>query len=109
MSPEKLYGILRKYARSRDLELNADREFVLDICGGLLANQARYGYRSCPCRLATGLVEKDRDIICPCRYMPPDVEDYGSCYCNLYVSSGWNEGKVKRVTVPERRPGNLGA
>jgi len=104
MTPERLFEILDKYARSRGMELNADREFTLDICRGLLTNQARYGYRSCPCRLASGLIERDRDIICPCVYMPPDVEEFGSCYCNLYVSSAWNEGGVKRVRVPERRP-----
>ncbi|MEJ2315188.1 MAG: ferredoxin-thioredoxin reductase catalytic domain-containing protein, partial [Nitrospirota bacterium] len=76
MTPERLYDILDKYARSRGMELNADREFVIEIAAGLLKNQERYGYRSCPCRLATGIIDRDRDIICPCVYMPPDVEEY---------------------------------
>ena len=60
----------------------------------------------CPARAdsASGAYEKDRDIICPCVYRPPDVKEFGSCYCGLYVSREWNEDKVRRVYVPERRP-----
>ena len=50
------------------------------------------------------LFNKDKDIICPCPYRVPDVKEYGSCYCSLYVSREWNEGVVPRAYVPERRP-----
>ncbi|EKD35440.1 MAG: hypothetical protein ACD_75C01910G0001 [uncultured bacterium] len=59
---------------------------------------------SCPCRLASGEIASDRDIVCPCAYRPADVREYGSCYCGLYVSSDWNDGVVDHVYVPERRP-----
>ncbi len=104
MNPEKLFDILSKYAGSQGVLLNKDKEYVLEILEGLLANEARYGYRSCPCRLATGIKEKDADIICPCAYRDPDIKEYGSCYCKLYVSKEWNEEKIKHVKVPERRP-----
>ncbi len=104
MTPEQLYDILSKYAASQGIRLNKDKEFVMDIMRGLLANEARYGYRSCPCRLAWGIKEKDADIVCPCVYRDPDVKEYGSCYCGLYVSIEWNEGKIERKRVPERRP-----
>ncbi|MEA3438304.1 MAG: ferredoxin:thioredoxin reductase, partial [Thermodesulfobacteriota bacterium] len=29
---------------------------------------------------------------------------YGSCYCNLYVSTEWNDKKIPHPYVPERRP-----
>ena len=58
----------------------------------------------CPCRLASGDSKKDRDILCPCEYREADVKEYGSCYCNLYVSAEWNEGKIPHEYVPERRP-----
>ena len=58
----------------------------------------------CPCRLSSGNREKDRDIICPCVYRTEDVAEFGSCYCNLYVSREWNEGKIAHEYVPERRP-----
>ena len=104
MTPEQLYDILSPYARSQGIRLNKDREFVMDIMRGLLTNEQRYGYRSCPCRLAWGEKEKDKDIICPCVYRDPDIKEYGSCYCELYVSVEWNEGRMAHRQVPERRP-----
>ena len=104
MTSEKLYEILGKYAESQGIQLNKDREFVLAILEGLLTNELRYGYRSCPCRLAAGVKEKDADIICPCVYRDPDIKEFGSCYCTLYVSKEWNEGEIRHVRVPERRP-----
>jgi ferredoxin-thioredoxin reductase catalytic chain len=104
LTPDQLCEALSRYAESQGMELNNDRDFVLDIMRGLLTNEERYGYRSCPCRLASGSETQDADIICPCRYRDADVKEYGSCYCSLYVSKEWNEGRVPHVVVPERRP-----
>lgn len=104
MTPERLYEVLQKYAESQGMELNSERPFVLDILAGLLKNEDRYGYRSCPCRLASGRKDEDKDIICPCDYRDDDVGEFGSCYCALYVSRAWNEGRIPHVVVPERRP-----
>ena len=103
MTSERLYDVLKKYAESEGIQLNKDRDYVIEIVEGLLRNESRYGYRSCPCRLATGIREKDADIICPCAYRVPDLEEYGSCYCKLYVSQEWNEEKTDHRKVPERR------
>ena len=59
---------------------------------------------ACPCRLAKEDREADKDIICPCDYRDEDVKEFGSCYCGLYVSQEWNEGKIQQQFVPERRP-----
>lgn len=104
MTAERLFEILTKYAESQGICLNRDKEYVMDILHGLLTNEDRYGYRSCPCRLASGVKERDADIICPCVYRDPDIREYGSCYCRLYVSRDWNDGKIEHVFVPERRP-----
>ena len=71
---------------------------------GLKTNEDRYGYPSCPCRLATSNLEIDRDIICPCDYRDPDLAQYGTCYCALYVSQDVLDGKRKAARIPERRP-----
>ena len=76
----------------------------MELLDALLVNKERYGYMVCPCRLASGDRDNDRDIICPCDYREPDVAEFGSCYCNLYVSNEWNEGKIDQEYVPERRP-----
>ena len=60
-------------ARSRGYYLNPDESFLKDLIEGLKKNEERYGYPSCPCRLASGVFEFDRDIICPCDYRDPDV------------------------------------
>lgn len=104
MTPEQLYDILQNYADSQGILLNGNKPFVLDILRGLLANEARYGYRSCPCRLAWGRKDKDADILCPCAYRDADLREYGSCFCGLYVSAAWNEGALEARPVPERRP-----
>jgi ferredoxin-thioredoxin reductase catalytic chain len=101
---EKLYDMLKKSQEPKGFFFNKDKDRVFELLDGLLVNKSRYGYMCCPCRLAANDREKDRDIICPCVYREPDVAEYGSCYCNLYVSQGWNEGKITHDYIPERRP-----
>ena len=101
---ESLYEMLKKVQEPKGYFFNKDKERVFELLEALIINKKRYGYMSCPCRLASGDREKDKDISCPCVYRAPDVEDYGSCYCNLYVSNAWNEGKIDHAFVPERRP-----
>jgi ferredoxin-thioredoxin reductase catalytic chain len=100
----KLYETLRKLHEPKGYYFNVDKERTFDLLEGLIINKKRYGYMCCPCRLASGDRDRDKDIICPCIYRVPDVEEYGSCYCNLYVSEEWNEGKIAHAYVPERRP-----
>ena len=101
---ERLYEMLKKVQEPKGYFFNKDRARVFDLLEALLINKNRYGYMCCPCRLASGDKGKDRDIICPCVYRATDVEEFGSCYCNLYVSSDWNEGKIPESYIPERRP-----
>ncbi len=91
-------------ARTAGCYLNPDKEFLNNLFEGLKANEDRYGYPSCPCRLATGKFELDRDIVCPCDYRDPDVAQYGACYCALFVNKDTSEGKKTTEPVPERRP-----
>jgi ferredoxin-thioredoxin reductase catalytic chain len=101
---EALYDTLKKIQEPKGYPFNRDRARVLELLEGLLLNKKRYGYMVCPCRLASGEREKDRDIFCPCVYRESDVREFGSCYCNLYVSPAWNEGRIPNRYVPERRP-----
>jgi len=104
MDAQTLFEKLRKVQEPKGYFFNNEREKVMDLLEALLTNKDRYGYMACPCRLAAGDREKDRDIICPCVYREPDVEEFGSCYCALYVSEDWNAGKIEKEYVPERRP-----
>jgi len=101
---DRTYLILKKEAESGGYFLNPDVDFTKNLVRGLLKNEQRYGYRACPCRLASGNNEEDLDIICPCIYRDPDVVDFGACYCALYVSETVIQGKKLTAPVPERRP-----
>ncbi len=90
-------------ARTFGYYLTPDPELLQMFLEGLKTNEERYGYPSCPCRLASGIFEYDRDIICPCDYRDPDVQQYGACYCRLYVNKEVYESK-QLPDVPERRP-----
>ena len=91
-------------AKTYDYYLNPDSDFLRNLIEGLKINEERYGYPSCPCRLASGKYELDRDIICPCDYRDPDIEEFGFCYCALYVRKDVFEGRKTLEPIPERRP-----
>lgn len=91
-------------ADHRNWILEPDETMLNDLIEGLAINKERFGYRSCPCRLATGEKEKDRDIICPCQYSEPDIKEYGHCYCALFLSKEFIESGKKPNKIPERRP-----
>jgi ferredoxin-thioredoxin reductase catalytic subunit len=104
MTPQELYEMLKKTQEPKGYYFNQDMERTMELMEALLANKERYGYMCCPCRLSSGDRNKDADIICPCAYREADVAEFGSCYCNLYVSQAWNRGEIPHDYVPERRP-----
>ena len=101
---DTLFERLHKEAEASGYHLNPNIEFTKELVQGLLVNEKRYGYWACPCRLADGDKKADLDIICPCDYRDPDLNDYGTCFCKLYVSQAVLEGKQKLHSIPERRP-----
>ncbi len=100
----RLYQRLNREAESSGYHLNPNVEFTKELVKGLLTNESRYGYWACPCRLASGTKQEDRDIICPCDYRDADLGEYGTCYCGLYVSRQVVDGKKQIGSIPERRP-----
>lgn len=101
---DRLYEKLLGEAQSAGYHLNPDVESVKELVKGLIINERRYGYRACPCRLASGKKEDDLDIICPCDYRDPDLNEFDACYCALYVSDAVWKGEKKGGSIPERRP-----
>jgi len=94
---------LDRDAEASGYHLNADVEFTEALAEGLLVNEARFGYRCCPCRLGSGDAAADLDIVCPCDYRDADLTEWGSCYCALYVSQDVLDGKREPGPIPERR------
>lgn len=104
MNTTELFEMLKGKQEPKGYFFSRDNTLVMELLEALLKNKERYGYMGCPCRLLSGDREHDKDIICPCIYREPDVKEFGSCYCNLYVSRDWNEDKIPHAYVPERRP-----
>ncbi len=101
---DRLTAQLDKDAEAGGYHLNPDADTTRALVDGLIVNEGRYGYRSCPCRLASGDAADDLDIVCPCDYRDPDLEEHGACYCGLYVSQDVKDGKREIGSIPERRP-----
>jgi len=66
MEIAKLYHKLKKTQEPKGYFFNKDKKKVFELLESLLFNKERYGYMACPCRLASGDREKDKDIFCPC-------------------------------------------
>ncbi len=108
MDMETLEGMLeycKNVSRINNWIINRDEQTLKDLIDGLSENKKMYGYQSCPCRLASGNRDLDRDLICPCDYAPLDIKEFGACYCNLYLQNDFYEDiKKDYIVVPERRP-----
>ena len=101
---QEYYSKLKAQEDAAGYHLNPDEEFTKSLLESILINKDRYGYGACPCRLASGNRAEDLDIICPCDYRDPDLQDYDACYCGLYVSGDVLAGEKKLTSIPERRP-----
>ena len=104
MKVEQLYEALKKSQEAKGIYFNADTDLVFELLESLLLNKERYGYMACPCRLACGDREKDKDITCPCVYREPDLKEFGACFCGLYISQALRNQEIESQYIPERRP-----
>jgi len=98
------YQKLKQETEEHGYYLNPDVDFTKALISGLLMNGQRYGYWACPCRLASGVRSEDLDIICPCDYRDIDINQFGTCFCGLYVSYDAAHGKKTISSIPDRRP-----
>ena len=95
---------MRKDAKENGYHLCPEEELLKNLLDGLATNEERFGYGSCPCRIPSGLKLYDADIICPCEYRDADVNEFGMCYCGLFVSIEVKDDPSKLSSIPERRP-----
>lgn len=104
---EETVRFITMIAKKQGWKLNTDEEFIDMLVDGLMINYNRHGYFACPCRDASGDREKDKDIICPCDYCRPDQQEYGHCYCGLYLTPEFYDSGIHPLSIPERRPEEL--
>jgi ferredoxin-thioredoxin reductase catalytic chain len=98
---------MRRDAKENGYFICPDPQLFNDLIDGLLTNTTRYGYGSCPCRIASGVKTYDADIICPCEYRDADVDEFGTCYCGLFVSEKIKNDSSQMRPIPERRPAEI--
>ena len=104
MDTKKLHGALLRAQEKLGYFFNRDSQKTNKLLEGLILNKTRYGYMVCPCRLAAGTRGEDKDIICPCDYSTADVEEYGQCFCGLYLNQEIHDQGGAAGSIPERRP-----
>ncbi|QEN09300.1 ferredoxin:thioredoxin reductase [Oceanispirochaeta crateris] len=102
---EDVQLFLEAVSKKQGLILNNDKDHVDSIADGLMEMYNSLGYFNCPCREAWGDRKKDRDIICPCSYCEMDVQEYGQCYCGLFVSEDSQDKELG--SIPDRRDDEL--
>jgi len=96
-----------RVAEHQGWALVPDKDFLEDLLEGLKTNYNRYGYFLCPCRDGTGDRKKDEDIVCPCVYNLLDQNEYGHCFCGLFMSKEFARKNKMPQPIPERRPEEL--
>lgn len=102
---EGMLEYIKQVSKKNNWILNKDQKTLNELIEGLVENKKKHGYQSCPCRLASGVRDLDRDLICPCEYAPLDIKELGACYCNLYMRKNFYESIGEEyVIIPERRP-----
>ena len=101
---EDTRNFMKMVASKQNWKLNEDEELIDILVEGLTKNFNRYGYYSCPCRDADGIKDIDKDIICPCDYCRPDQDEFGHCYCGLYLTIEFFSRGNPPDSIPERRP-----
>ncbi len=90
-------------AAKQGWELNPDTEFTDILLSGLTTNWNRYAYYLCPCRDSDGSRETDADVICPCVFARPDIDEHGHCYCALYLRAGFTAAGGVPGGIPDKR------
>ena len=65
--------------------LAEDENEVKMLAGGVLENMRNRGLKYCPCRITSGDLEKDLNLICPCNFFrQKNWNELGECWCGLF-------------------------
>jgi len=93
---KRILKISQDYAKKAGFRMNKDKKQLGLILKGLKANDDKFGFRYCPCRIVTGNFDKDRLIICPCIYHKKEIADMGHCLCRFFYDKNFEKKFGKR-------------
>ena len=77
---DRIYG----YAKETGYQVNEAN--VENIVEGLIDNNNEFGGYYCPCRVVRDNERYRKSIVCPCVFVPKEIEKMGHCTCLLYYS-----------------------
>ncbi len=97
----------RNAADRNGWSVQPDKAFLKTVLDGLVKTRETYGYYLCPCREGWNDRVKDRDITCPCEYASEDIDEFGHCYCGLFLSEEMAKSGQPPGAIPDRRPEEL--
>ncbi len=86
---------IKKYARIKGYDLNPNKMLYVNLKIWLAEMEGIYGKRYCPCFDPSGNKKRDQKMICPCKYIDAEIEEYGSCHCSLFGKPGMNKKEWK--------------
>ncbi len=104
---EQALKFARNVVKRGQWALQPNKDFLNNVLTGLEQNRARYGYYLCPCREGWGTRSGDKDIICPCHYAAQDIDEFGHCYCGLFMAVDAAAENREIGAIPDRRPDEL--
>jgi ferredoxin-thioredoxin reductase catalytic subunit len=100
VTKQEIVESMGRNAKKNGYYLCPDVQLFNDLIDGLATNTTRYGYGSCPCRIASGVKKYDADIICPCEYRDADVDEFGMCFCCMFVNEKIKKKSISAGTDP---------
>lgn len=77
---------IRKYTAHSGLSYNKNPMFGTNLKLWLSEAEDTFGKRICPCFSPTGDEERDKKLLCPCKYLWEDIEKKGTCHCTLFAA-----------------------
>lgn len=102
---------MQKYIAKKGYALNPDWMMSTNLSIWLTEMEDTFGKRYCPCFEPSGDAELDKKMLCPCKFIDDEIEEYGTCHCALFGAgdldkAGW-KASSSRLQAEYRVPLNL--
>jgi len=102
---------INKYIEKKNYDINPNKMISTNLKIWLSEMEGIYGKRLCPCFDPSGGKENDKAMLCPCKYIDEEIEEYGTCHCALFGKKGLSEkdwkSSGKRLMEEYRVPLNI--
>ncbi len=102
---------MEKYVAKKGYALNPNWMMSTNLSIWLTEMEDTFGKRYCPCFEPSGNAELDKKMLCPCKFIDDEIEEYGTCHCALFGAGdldkeGW-QASSKRLQAEYRVPLNI--